>query len=81
MQNIGAFKAKTHLSEILDQAEKGEQFVITKHGRPIAKIIPFSATNLNEVKNTIDSLQEFVKQNKLQLQGLDWKKLRDEGRK
>jgi prevent-host-death family protein len=40
-QQIGAFEAKTHFSQIIDKAEHGEDFVITKRGKPVAKIIPF----------------------------------------
>lgn len=37
---IGAFEAKTHLSELLARVEAGETIAITKHGRPIARLIP-----------------------------------------
>jgi prevent-host-death family protein len=40
-QQIGAFEAKTHFSQIIDKAENGEDFVITRRGKPVAKIIPF----------------------------------------
>ena len=40
-QQIGAFEAKTHFSQIIEQAEHGEDFIITKRGKPVAKIIPF----------------------------------------
>ena len=40
MQYIGAFEAKTHLSRLLDEAEKGEVFTITKRGRPVARLMP-----------------------------------------
>lgn len=40
MQYIGAFEAKTHLSRLLDEAEKGEMFTITKRGRPVARLMP-----------------------------------------
>jgi len=40
-QTIGAFEAKTHFSRIIDEAERGADFVITKRGKPVAKIIPF----------------------------------------
>ena len=40
-QQVGAFEAKTHFSRILEQAEQGEDFIITKRGKPVAKIIPF----------------------------------------
>ena len=37
---VGAFEAKTHLSELLARVEAGETIAITKHGRPIARLIP-----------------------------------------
>lgn len=40
MTEVGAFEAKTHLSALLDRAERGERFLITKHGRPVAELIP-----------------------------------------
>ena len=40
MLSIGAYEAKTKLSELLDRAEKGEIFEITKNGRPVAKLVP-----------------------------------------
>jgi prevent-host-death family protein len=38
--NVGAFEAKTHLSELLARVENGEQITITKHGRPVARLMP-----------------------------------------
>jgi prevent-host-death family protein len=38
--SIGAYDAKTRLSELLDRVAKGEQIVITRHGRPIARLVP-----------------------------------------
>jgi prevent-host-death family protein len=40
MIEVGAFEAKNKLSALLDRVEKGEEIVITRHGRPIAKLIP-----------------------------------------
>lgn len=37
---VGAFEAKTHLSELLTRVEAGEQVTITKHGRPVARLVP-----------------------------------------
>jgi len=42
-QKIGAFAAKTHLSEILEHVSKGETFLITKHGKPIAELKPITS--------------------------------------
>ncbi len=40
METIGAFDAKTRLSELLERTEHGETFQITKHGRPVGKLVP-----------------------------------------
>lgn len=40
MQTIGAFEAKTHLSELLQRAEGGEEIIITRHGKPVARLVP-----------------------------------------
>lgn len=37
---IGAYEAKTHLSELLQKVEAGEEITITKHGAPVAKLVP-----------------------------------------
>lgn len=79
MQSIGAFEAKTHFSALLDQVAKGEQIIITKHGHPVAKLISIKATDKSRIRDTILKLKEFSKSNTLN--GLDWKTLRDEGRK
>lgn len=39
---IGAFEAKTHLSELLEKVRRGKTFFITKHGRPMAELRPVS---------------------------------------
>lgn len=37
---IGAFEAKTHLSELLEKVAAGQSFIITKHGEPVAELKP-----------------------------------------
>ena len=37
---IGAYEAKTHLSELLERASAGEEFIIAKHGRALARLGP-----------------------------------------
>jgi prevent-host-death family protein len=39
-KTVGAYQAKTHLSELLEKVEAGEEIVITKHGSPVAKLVP-----------------------------------------
>lgn len=37
---VGAYEAKTHLSELLEKVGAGEEIIITKHGAPVAKLVP-----------------------------------------
>ena len=40
MNNIGAYEARTHLSQLLDRVLRGESLTITRHGRPVARLAP-----------------------------------------
>jgi prevent-host-death family protein len=40
VRTVGAYEAKTRLSELLDEVSRGERITITKHGRPVAVLIP-----------------------------------------
>ncbi len=40
MSEIGAYEAKTRLSELLEDVRKGARYVITRHGQPIAELRP-----------------------------------------
>ena len=42
-KEIGAFEAKTKLSELLEKVDRGQVFVITKRGRPVAELRPVPA--------------------------------------
>ncbi|OGT23431.1 MAG: prevent-host-death protein [Gammaproteobacteria bacterium RIFCSPHIGHO2_12_38_15] len=78
MRSIGSFEAKTHFSSLLQKVEEGEQVIITKHGRPVAKLIPAFSVNKAEIKLTIEKIKKFNRSHFLKL---DWKVLRDEGRR
>jgi prevent-host-death family protein len=43
MKTVNIHQAKTQLSKLVDQASKGESFVIAKAGKPIVKVTPLSA--------------------------------------
>jgi prevent-host-death family protein len=40
MREVGAFEAKNRLGALLDQVEHGEEIIITRHGKPVAKLVP-----------------------------------------
>jgi prevent-host-death family protein len=79
MESIGLFEAKTHLSELVARAEQGAEVIITRHNKPVARIVPFVAVAPagNERKAALKALLRAAGTRKL---GMDWKALRDEGR-
>ncbi|MCL1817641.1 MAG: type II toxin-antitoxin system prevent-host-death family antitoxin [Spirochaetaceae bacterium] len=61
MEHIGAFEAKTHFSRIIEKVEHGEDFVITRRGKPVAKIIPFKQEKEMSRKEALERLKEMRK--------------------
>jgi len=60
-QLIGAFEAKTNFSRIIGKAEQGEDFVITRRGKPVAKIIPFEKEPEMTWEEALDGFRKFRK--------------------
>ena len=60
-QAIGAFEAKTHFSRIIGEVENGADYVITKRGKPVAKIVPFEREKEMTRKEAIAKLMEIQK--------------------
>ena len=65
MTEIGVFDAKTHLPRLLKRVEQGERFVITRHSRPIAELIPYQGHEGETVRAAIENLKEFRKTHSL----------------
>lgn len=79
MREIGAYEAKTHLPKLLERVEKGERFVITRHGRAVAELIPISQRNPQKIRKAIENLKVFQKTHSLG--GLSVREMIKEGRK
>jgi prevent-host-death family protein len=58
MQTVGAYEAKTHLGQLLDAVAKGETITITRHGVPVAMLVPPSAVVRPHVHAMIDAWLE-----------------------
>lgn len=56
---FGAFEAKTHLAALLDAVSAGEQITITRHGHPVAWLVPPAAEPPGTVVQTIARLRQF----------------------
>jgi prevent-host-death family protein len=50
MQTYNIHEAKTHLSRLVEQAAKGEPFIIAKSGKPLVKVIPLNAPEPSQIK-------------------------------
>lgn len=67
---VGAFEAKTKFSELLDQVSKGAEVTITKHERPVAKLVPFERPSRTEVDALFRQMDEFRAAHPLNPKGL-----------
>lgn len=76
---VGAYEAKTHLPELLRRVEKGERITITRHGHPVAELVPASDERRRRVAESIAKLEELRKGRKLD--GITIRQLIDEGRR
>jgi prevent-host-death family protein len=79
MLTVGAFEAKTHLSSLLERVERGEEVLITRHGKAIARLVPAAVADRARVDEAIARLKTLRAGSSLG--GLSWKELRDEGRR
>lgn len=61
MRQIQASEAKTHLPSLLDDVERGETLIITRHGKAIARLVPEEAAERENVAQTIAAIREFRK--------------------
>ncbi len=59
MKQVGVYEAKTHLPSLLDEVEQGETITITRHGRPIARVVPIRERR--SVHETIEAIEAFRK--------------------
>ena len=81
MIEIGAFEAKNTLGALLDRVERGEEIVITRHGRPVARLIP-SAGAIDRERARAAAKRLLSRARKVK-GGFDWENLkqdRDQGR-
>ena len=59
MREVQASAAKTHPPQLLDDVERGETIVITRHGRPIARLVPEPDRRREEIAAAMREIEEF----------------------
>lgn len=62
MQSVGSGEAKTELPRLLDRVAQGESVTITKHGVPVARLVPVEEEAKPDLRQVIDEIIEFRKQ-------------------
>lgn len=79
MKEIGAFEAKNTLGSLLDLVEQGEEITITRHGKPVARLVaPKSGFDRERAQRAADEIRIMSKG--IKLGGLSIKELIEEGR-
>lgn len=83
MPVVAAFEAKTHFSQLLDQVQRGEEIIITRHGEPVAKLVSAHAvTSRQQVAQLIAETRESRKgQDRGRKRGTSLRELIEAGRK
>ena len=74
-----ASEAKTRLPRLLKHVQAGERFVITRHIRPVAELIPFRTPDVDKVQAAIDDLKALQRTH--DLGGLSMRQMIEEGRR
>ena len=65
MASVGAYEAKTHLSQLLERVMKGERITITKHGVPVAVLEPPDPRTAGDIEAAIGEIRAFRKSHSL----------------
>ena len=79
METVGAYEAKTHLTQLLERVAKGERITITKHGVPVATLQPADSAKKKPVREIIDQMKRFRSRHRLD--GLSIREMIEEGRR
>lgn len=82
MREIGAFEAKNTLGTLLDLVQQGEEVVITRHGKPVARLVPEVAVrDKAAAKAAVERIRQRARaRSDNQVSVDDWTRFRDEGR-
>ena len=79
MDTVGLFDAKTHLSALLERVAQGEEITITKHGTPVALVVPAGNRRKKDPRKVAERIRALRKGAKLK--GLTVRQLIEKGRR
>ena len=79
---VGAFEAKNTLGALLDRVEAGEEIVITRHGKPVAKLVPNTdGCDREQVRAAMERIRLRAKHLAVEFDWQTLKQDRDSGRR
>jgi prevent-host-death family protein len=87
MATIPAFEAKTKFGELLDRVIGGEEIVITRHEKPVARLIPEGTRSLEDIRRAaegLEALQREIAAHGTGQRAMSWKEFKsyvEEGRR
>lgn len=79
MRKVGAYEAKVHLSRLLDAVSDGEEITITRHGVPVAHLVPVRDRPRRNVEEAVARMRQARKGRTLD--GLSVREMIEEGRR
>ena len=80
MRAVGAYEAKTHLSQLLEEVAQGETIAITKHGVTVAVLAPPLETKYRDAAGAVERWRSYRDEHDVKLGGVSIRELIDEGR-
>lgn len=82
MTRIGTLEAKNRLSELLNRVAAGEEIEITRHGKPVARLVPAHDVAENVIVRHQAAMRELLELRRgITTDGAGWRELRDDGRR
>ena len=79
MRTVGAYEAKTRFGELLREVENGETIIVTRHGFPVARLIPM-AKEAVDVAAAMEEIHRFRREHRPTLGRITLRELIEEGR-
>jgi len=79
MIEVGSYEVKTHLPRLLDKVARGQRITITRHGVPVAMLVPIEEKSKMSRQEAVEAMKAFSKGRRLE--GITIRQMIEEGRK
>jgi prevent-host-death family protein len=79
MERIGIYDARSKLSELIERVQAGEEVVLTRHGEPVARLVPEKSRRKRSRSAAVARIRALAR--KLDIRDVDVRRLIEEGRR